>query len=364
MKRKTLRNFFRLSLTFSVSILYVVLQPSCSLKRVRDVTASSESISLKKLQLQYGAYDFNIATKFIKGKIHLNYINRNNYWEFGVWNGDSINVVKFNGAFYKKVGEQWKLYASYDNFDLPDYLKLVLPDENITPGNVIKFKPNPVIVRSKNASGKIRTNGNKFYNLKIDGSGYNAHLTLMRMLPILPDYFQTTISVTGLSLDDSKILYRRIKELHPMIYESKDTTIIKIQGYISRKLFRILSGKGEISIFPVSYAPTPDCKMINLDNNEKLFYKEEKQKFKIRNFKTDENNIIVELITPADPKRVYGLFIDNNFVGIGKADGMKIRFVGYVNNISSYIKPLISNGYITSKLTVINFIEPYNRRQI
>ena len=362
MKRKILRNFFHSGSIFSILMLSVILQFSCSPKKAGGEATSPKYLSLKKMQLQYGAYDFDIATRFVKGKMHLNYIDRDNYWEFGIWNGDSVNVVKFNGAFYKELEGKWQLYASYDSFDLPDYLKLIFPDKNVTPGGQIKFKPNPVIVQSMNASGEIGTNGNKFYNLRITGTTYNARLTLLRMLPVLPQRFQTTISITGFSPDDSKILYRRTKNLHPMIYKKGNTTIIRIQGYMDRKLFEIIAGKGEIAIFPVSYAPTPGYKMINLGNNEQLFYKKVKEHFKITKFRTEGNSIITELSDPVDQKAVYGLFIDNNFVGIGRANGMEIRFAEYVITISSYINPIISNGYITSKIVITNFIDPSNRR--
>ena len=362
MRKKTFRNFFLINSIFSVVLILLFLQTSCTSTIPDSERVTSNIISLRKIPLQYGAYDYTMSTAFIKGSIHLNYINRNNYWEFGKWGKDSVNTVKFNGAFYRKFDKGWSLYSGYNSFDLPDYLTLVFPDKRVKLHTNIRFHPNPITVPSKNAVGKIEVGEQHFYGLTIKGNGYFVRMTLLRMLPLLPSHFQTKIIVTDLSTGDSKILYRRLKKLHPVMSAKGDTTVIRIQGFISKKLFKILTGRGTIHVYPVKFYKSPGDKTISLENNEKLYYNKRQRNFKILKIKGKGKNIILTLSEPANEKSVYGLFVENNFVALGKSVGMKIEFTEYVNSISSFIHAIISNGNIESKAHIISYKSPYNRR--
>ncbi len=361
MKKRISANYFRYSLSFSFIFIFLFILVSCSPKQKVSNNPTQGSVSLKQLKIEYGAYSFNIKNKFLKGNLHLNYINDDNYWEFGVIGEDSVNIVKFNGAIYKKIGNRWSLYANYNNFDLPRYLLMILPDTNIEYKNSIKFKPNPIIIRSKDAIGEVSLIDTHFNSLKIMGANDNLAFILLRMLPVLPPRFQTKIVVLGLSQNDSKILYRRLKAFHPMLYHKSDSVFIRLQGYISRDIFGIISGAGEINIYPLKYGKTAGYKRLNLSNNNTLYYKKIARNFKILHISTLNNNITLEFSRILD-SGVYGLFIDNRLVAIGRAKGNKIEFEEYINGVSRFIRPIFYNGIIKSKISILQFSDPYNRR--
>lgn len=365
MKKRVLRSYFPMDsiIKFSILSIFLLFLSSCSARNNVQISSNiSEKSNLRNLKLSYGAYNFKFNNSMIKGRLHLNYIDENNYWEFGTMGEDSINTVKFNGLFYKFIDGRWSQFSNYSSFSTPKYIYSLFPDKAIKKETVNRFYPNPVIAMiDPHAKGSVVINHNEtFDNFKIEGNKLNVNLILLRMLPALPKRFITFAKIRGLNNKEINIFYRRIKNYHPLIRTNNDTFELEISGYISKTLLDIALSYGDIAVYPLYTSKFKNSKTVDIDGLDKFHFGKDRIILN-NNFVLSKNCFKVYNIKN-DSIHYYGLFIDNDIVAISKKQGLAIEFKEYVNSIFNVLDKMLDNEMLKSAAEIIEYSNAYDRR--
>ncbi len=365
MKKKVLRNYFLINLItkFSTIFIFLLSISSCSVRNNRQISSNTAGkANLRNLKLSYGAYNFKFNNSMIKGRIHLNYINENNYWEYGIMGEDSINTVKFNGFFYKFIDGRWSQFSDYSSFSTPKYLYSLFPDKAIGKEEINRFHPNPVIAMvDPYARGSVVINHNETFNsFKIEGNKLSVDLILLRMLPALPKRFITLAKITGLNNEEINIFYRRIKNYHPLIRTNNDTFELEVSGYISKTLLNIALSHGDITVFPLYTSKFKNSKIVSISGLGKYYFGKDRIIFN-NNFELSKNSFKMYNIKN-DNIHYYGLFIDNDIVAISKKQGLAIEFEEYINSIFNVLDKMFDGEMLESIAEITEYSNAYDRR--
>jgi len=365
MKKRVLRSYFPIDsiIRFSILSVFLLFLSSCSVRNNVQISSNtSEKSNLRNLKLSYGAYNFKFNNSMIKGRLHLNYIDENNYWEFGTMGEDSINTVKFNGLFYKFTDGKWSQFSNYSSFSTPKYIYSLFPDKAIRKEIVNRFYPNPVIAMiDPYARGSVVIIHNEtFNNFKIEGNKLNVDLVLLRMLPSLPKRFTTLAKIRGLNNEEINIFYRRIKYYHPLIRTNNDTFKLEIPGYISKTLLNIALSYGDIAVYPLYISKFKDSKIVNINGLGKFHFGKNRIILN-NNFELSKNSFKVYNIKN-DSIHYYGLFIDNDVVAISKKQGLSIELKEYVNSIFNVLDKMLDDEVLKSAAEIIEYSNAYDRR--